>query len=198
MEPQVIITMPILRGTDGTEKMSKSLDNYIGVSESPQEIYGKTLSIPDTLILDYFILATPLPAGELATLRSRITSEPRDMKRRLARELVSLYHGPEAADAAEREFDRLHVNKKETDWSLQLPDAIQEIGVHAEGPTLDILALLVEAKMVSSRSDARRLVEQGGVPVDGQTVSDRNAAVNLERPVLLKVGKLRFARITRT
>jgi tyrosyl-tRNA synthetase len=197
MEPQVIITMPILRGTDGTEKMSKSLDNYIGVSESPQEMYGKTLSIPDTLILDYFVLATALPAGEPAALRSRIASAPRDMKRQLARELVTLYHGSEAADAAEREFDRLHVNKKDTDWSLQLPDAIPEVGVHAEGPTLDILELLVKAKMASSRSDARRLVEQGGITVDGRTVSDRNAAVNLERPVLLKVGKLRFARIIR-
>ncbi len=196
IEPQVIITLPILPGTDGVEKMSKSLDNCIGISEPPQEMYGKTLSIPDSLIETYVVLTTAIPAAELGTISEVIAANPREMKRRLAREIVTLYHGQEAALAAEREFDRRFV-KRDRDWTDQLPDAIPEVTVNTKTGGMEILTLLVETKLASSRSDARRLVEQGGVVVDGQTILDRNMVIQLDKPIVMKVGKLRFVRVTR-
>ena len=145
MEPQVALTMPILPGTDGVEKMSKSLDNYIGISESPQQIYGKTLSIPDKLIYEYFILATNLPAGDLVSIKAELdnpANNPRNTKRRLARELVALYHSREAAKLAEEEFDRIFVKK-------DLPDEVPDRAVSAEGGTIGIIKLLTEAGLVS-------------------------------------------------
>lgn len=193
LEPQVALTMPILPGTDGVEKMSKSLDNYIGISESPQQIYGKTLSIPDTLIYDYFVLATSLSASDLVSVRHELdnpANNPRNIKRRLARELVSLYHSREAARLAEEEFDRIFVKK-------DLPDDVPDRAVSAEGGTIGIIKLLTEAGLVSSNSEARRMVDQGAVSVDGTKVIDPNALVNLERSAIVKVGKRRFARVSK-
>ena len=193
LEPQVALTMPILPGTDGVEKMSKSLDNYIGISESPQQIYGKTLSIPDTLIYDYFVLATSLSASDLVSVRHELdnpANNPRNIKRRLARELVSLYHSREAARLAEEEFDRIFVKK-------DLPDDVPDRAVSAEGGTIGIIKLLTEAGLVSSNSEARRMVDQGAVSVDGHKVNDPNALVNLERSAIVKVGKRRFARVSK-
>ncbi len=193
MEPQVALTMPILPGTDGVEKMSKSLDNYIGINESPQQIYGKTLSIPDTLIYDYFVLATNLPAADLASVKSELESpsnNPRNTKRRLARELVALYHSREAARLAEEEFDRIFVKK-------DLPDDVPERTVSAEGGTIGIIKLLTEAGLVSSNSEARRMVDQGAVSVNGIKIDDPNALVHLERSAVVKVGKRRFARVSK-
>ena len=193
LEPQVALTMPILPGTDGVEKMSKSLDNYIGISESPQQIYGKTLSIPDTLIYDYFVLATSLSASDLVSVRHELdnpANNPRNIKRRLARELVSLYHSREAARLAEEEFDRIFVKK-------DLPDDVPDRAVSAEGGTIGIIKLLTESGLVSSNSEARRMVDQGAVSVDGTKVIDPNALVNLERSAIVKVGKRRFARVSK-
>ena len=193
LEPQVALTMPILPGTDGVEKMSKSLDNYIGISESPQQIYGKTLSIPDTLIYDYFVLATSLSASDLVSVRHELdnpANNPRNIKRRLARELVSLYHSREAARLAEEEFDRIFVKK-------DLPDDVPDRAVSAEGGTIGIIKLLTESGLVSSNSEARRMVDQGAVSVDGHKVNDPNALVNLERSAIVKVGKRRFARVSK-
>ncbi len=193
MEAQVALTMPILPGTDGVEKMSKSLDNYIGINESPQQIYGKTLSIPDKLIYDYFVLATNLPAGDLASIKAELdnpANNPRNTKRRLARELVALYHSREAAKLAEEEFDRIFVKK-------DLPDEVPDRAVSAEGGTIGIIKLLTEAGLVSSNSEARRMVDQGAVSVDGTKVVDPNALVNLERAAIVKVGKRRFARVSK-
>jgi tyrosyl-tRNA synthetase len=193
MEPQVALTMPILPGTDGVDKMSKSLDNYIGISESPQQIYGKTLSIPDTLIYDYFVLATNLPDSDLASIKAEMenpSNNPRNTKRRLARELVALYHSREAARLAEEEFDRIFVKK-------DLPDDVPDRAVSAEGGTIGIIKLLTEAGLVSSNSEARRMVDQGAVSVDGTKIVDPNALVNLERSVIVKVGKRRFARVSK-
>jgi len=190
MDPQVTLTMPILPGTDGVEKMSKSLDNYIGISEPPQQIYGKTLSIPDTVIYDYLILTTMLPEAELAAVRQQLekgTANPRDLKRRLARELVSLYHGPESAAAAEEEFDRIFVRK-------DLPDEIPEARLHTNALPVGILRLLTETGLASSNSDARRLIEQGGVSIDGQRMSDPSALVDIGHGVIIKVGKRKFIR----
>ncbi|RPH28907.1 tyrosine--tRNA ligase, partial [bacterium] len=193
MEPQVALTMPILPGTDGVEKMSKSLDNYIGINESPQQIYGKTLSIPDTMIYDYFVLATNLPASDLASIKVEMgnpSNNPRNTKRRLARELVSLYHSREAARLAEEEFDRIFIKK-------DLPDDIPDRTVSAEGGTIGIIKLLTEAGLVSSNGEARRMVDQGAVSVDGNKIVDPNALINLERSVIVKVGKRRFARVSK-
>ncbi len=193
IDPQVALTMPILPGTDGKDKMSKSLDNYIGINEPPQQIYGKTLSIPDTLIYEYFVLVTDTPAGDLAAIKRELADparNPRDAKRRLARSLVAMYHGPEAARAAEEEFDRIFVKK-------DLPDELPEITLRVEGP-VGVLRLLVDTKMASSNSEARRLVEQGGVTVDGTRITDHTAEIELGSGVIVKVGKRKFARVTRT
>ncbi len=193
MDPQVALMMPILPGTDGVDKMSKSLDNYIGISESPQQIYGKTLSIPDTLIYDYFVLATNLPAADLASIKAEMenpSNNPRNTKRRLARELVALYHSREAARLAEEEFDRIFVKK-------DLPDDVPDRAVSAEGGTIGIIKLLTEAGLVSSNNEARRMVDQGAVSVDGTKIVDPNALVNLERSAIVKVGKRRFARVSK-
>ncbi len=188
-DPQVTLTMPILAGTDGVEKMSKSLDNYIGISDEPQQIYGKTLSIPDTLIYDYMLLATTMPATELAEVRQQFdkgTANPRDLKRRLARELVALYHSPAAATAAEEEFDRIFVKK-------DLPDEIPES--RCAGTSAVIVQILTDTGMASSKGEARRLIEQGGVSVDGQRIADPAAVIDFSKGVIVKVGKRKFTRV---
>jgi tyrosyl-tRNA synthetase len=193
IDPQVAITMPILIGTDGVEKMSKSLDNYIGISESPKEIYGKTLSIPDTLIFDYFVLTTNLPVSELATVKADLARKnlnPRDLKRRLARELVRQYHSAESARAAEEEFDRIFVRK-------DLPDEIPEYTMRADDGAVGILRLLTETGLASSNSEARRLIEQGGVSIDGVRFSDPNTTVPISKSVIVKVGKRKFLRVNK-
>jgi tyrosyl-tRNA synthetase len=193
IEPQVAITMPILLGTDGTEKMSKSLDNFIAIGESPKEIYGKTLSIPDTLIADYFLLATDIPTAEFEEIRKQLDARavnPRDVKRRLARELVRLYHSEREARAAEEEFDRIFVQGK-------LPDKIEECRIEAEGGGVGILDLLTETKLASSKGEARRLIEQGGVSIDDVRVTDSNLTVPISKGVIVKVGKRKFLKVTK-
>jgi tyrosyl-tRNA synthetase len=190
-EPQVILTMPILVGTDGVEKMSKSLDNYIGINESPKEIYGKTLSISDALIYDYFSLATDVSGHELAKLKSDLDKRvvnPRDLKRSLARKLVSMYHSAGEASAAEEEFDRIFVKK-------DVPDEIEDFPYAATNGRVGILQLLLDSELVESKGEARRLVEQGGVSVDGTRIEDINASVQLLRPVIVKVGRRRFLKV---
>jgi tyrosyl-tRNA synthetase len=193
LEPQVALTMPIIPGTDGVEKMSKSLDNYIGISESPQEIYGKTLSIPDSLIYDYFLLATDVPGPELAHIKEQLQKgsvNPRDLKRKLAREIVRVYHSGQAAMAAEEEFDRIFVKK-------DLPDEIPEFTIVSDTPTVGILRLLTETKLVSSNSEGRRLIDQGGVSIDGTRITDQDAVVRLTKWVIVKVGKRKFLKVHR-
>lgn len=192
-EPQITITMPILPGTDGVEKMSKSLDNYIGISDPPQEIYGKTLSIPDSVIFEYFILTTNVPAHDLSRIGEQLETgsvNPRDLKRRLARELVSLYHSPQAALAAEEEFDRVFKKK-------DLPDEIPECSIAVDTSTIGILRLLTETSLAASNSEARRLIEQGGVTVDGNRITDHTAVIRLTRGVIVKVGKRKFLKVLR-
>lgn len=187
-EAQVIITMPILPGTDGIEKMSKSLDNYIGISDSPREIFGKTLSIPDRLMYDFFVLATNIPNSELSAIKSLIASEPRNMKRRLAKELVTLYHNHDAAVAAEEEFDRIFVKK-------DIPDEIEETVYGTVGSTVNILQLLTDTKLAPSKSEARRLVEQGGVTINNDKISDAKVLISLSSPLIIKVGKRKFLKV---
>jgi tyrosyl-tRNA synthetase len=190
-DPQVILTMPILAGTDGVEKMSKSLDNYIAITDPPNEIYGKTLSIPDNLILDYLLLTTNVLAAELEGFRKQLndrTVNPRDLKRRLARELVALYYDKESARRAEEEFDKIFVAK-------EVPENIEAFTIHTGNGKISIVELLTTTRMASSNSDARRLIQQGGVSIDGEKITNVNFTLKLNKEVVLKVGKRRFLKI---
>ena len=191
LEPQVTLMMPILPGTDGVEKMSKSLDNYIGISEPAREIYGKTLRIPDELIYAYFELTTDVTTKDLKSIKQELDqkkSNPRDLKRRLARSLVALYHSPDDASKSEEEFDRIFVQKA-------LPDEVEEFEVRDNAGSVDILTLLTRAKLAASNGEARRLIEQGGVTIDGEKVTDHRAMLPEKPEFILKVGKRRFLRI---
>lgn len=186
LDPQVILTMPILAGTDGVQKMSKSLDNYIGISEPAENIYGKTLSIHDGLIYEYFELLTDVPAAELRQLKTQVAERPRDLKRRLARELVTMYSSAEAAEQAEQHFDAVFIKK-------EVPDDIPEF-IPASTPCW-IVRLLTESGLASSNSDAKRLIRGGGVSIDGERVTNPDLEVALETALVLKVGKRRFMKI---
>ncbi len=189
-EPQVTLMMPILNGTDGVEKMSKSLDNYIGISESPKEIYGKTLSIPDKLIYQFFELTTNVSQKELCEIKTSLDDpkmNPRDIKRLLARTLVEMYHSKSAAQSAEEEFDRIFIAKS-------IPDNIEEFSIDTPMPIID---LMIKSKLSSSKSEARRLIEQGGVSIDNEKVSDPLSIIPDKKEFILKVGKRKFLKVTR-
>jgi tyrosyl-tRNA synthetase len=195
VEPQVVMLLPVLEGTDGVRRMSKSTGNYIGISEPAKEIYGKTMSIPDTVIARYFELATTCSAAEAESVRRTLAdgqTNPRDLKRKLARIIVTMYHGSDAAEQAEEEFDR--VFKKHG-----LPDEIPEPVLTVEGQSdrgaVWIVPLLVAAGLARSNGAARRLIEQGGIRLDGNVVSDVDSAVAVYDPHLLQAGKRRFVRI---
>jgi tyrosyl-tRNA synthetase len=154
-------------------------------------MYGKTLSISDELIHDYFLLATDISAGELAALKKDLEKKsvnPRDIKRSLARKIVSMYHSEQDASAAEEEFDRIFVRK-------DVPDEIETFSYAAPNDTVGILQLLLDVKLVDSKGEARRLIEQGGVSVDGVKIADINASVQLLRPIVVKVGRRRFLKV---
>ena len=191
VEPQVILTMPLLVGTDGVDKMSKSYGNYIGISDTPKDMYGRALSIPDTLLENYFTLCTDIPNTELTKISASITdgsANPRDLKRYLARTIVSLYHNAEAAVAAEDEFDRIFIKK-------EIPDDIPELGI--EESELPISDLIIRAGFAPSKSEARRLIQQGGVSLAGEKISDPNATVPMTDGAVLKVGKRKFLKINK-
>ncbi|MDI6802916.1 MAG: tyrosine--tRNA ligase [Bacteroidota bacterium] len=188
LDPQVAIMLPILTGTDGVEKMSKSLDNYIGVAESPKEIYGKTLSIPDKLIYDYFLLTTDIETDDLNKIKERVTTNPRETKRFLARSLVSLYWSDDEARKAEEEFDRIFVQK-------EIPDTIDEFILETNEKEMNVIQILTDTKLATSKSDARRLVEQGGVSIDGNRITDVNQMIPLVSNFIVKIGKRRFLKI---
>jgi tyrosyl-tRNA synthetase len=190
IEPQVILTMPLLVGTDGVEKMSKSYDNYIGISESPQEIFGKTLSISDDLIYTYFELATDIPNNILKGIKEQLSDpkvNPRDLKRELARTLVKMYHSEEAALQAETEFDKIFVKK-------DVPDNLAEHKIKGK-KEIGIIDLIMEVKFAPSKGEARRLVTQGGVSLNGEKIEDINHSIKLNGEKILKVGKRKFIRI---
>jgi len=187
LEPQVILTMPLLVGIDGVEKMSKSLDNYIGITDEPSQIFGRTLSIPDNLIYTYFELATDVSNNKLAEIKSQLESgnvNPRDIKRELARTLVTMYHNQEAAETAQAEFDNIFINKG-------LPDEIEEFSI-GNNQEINILDLIVLVNFAPSKAEARRLVQQGGVSIDGEKISDFKQIVFLKSGMILKVGKRKF------
>jgi len=194
LDPQVTITMPILAGTDGVEKMSKSLDNYIGINEAPGQIYGKTLSIPDDQIYNYFELTTNVESKQLRKIQTQLADtkqNPRDLKRLLARTLVAQYHGEPFAIAAEEEFDKVFI-KRET------PDSIPEFTLDIENGSIGIIKLLTTTKMVSSNGEARRMIEQGGVSIDGKRIENQQTTLTIKESIVLKVGKRKFLRVKRS
>ncbi|MFA6527917.1 MAG: tyrosine--tRNA ligase [Candidatus Gracilibacteria bacterium] len=185
-EPQNVLTVPILEGLDGKKKMGKSENNYIGVNESPKDIYGKAMSIPDALILKYFELATDETMDELVDIRKQLDGgvNPRDIKMRLARDLVALYHDEKSAKDAEDEFINIFRNK-------QTPDEIEEMKFSKKD--WNIVELIFDAKMVSSKGEGRRLVQGGGVKIDNVKVSSFEDMVELNKEGrLIQVGKRKF------
>lgn len=194
-EPQVIMTLPILEGLDGAQKMSKSLGNYIGIDEPPQTVFGKAMSIPDTLIVRYLELATAVPRDEIAAIASGLragTANPRDAKARLAKALVTQYHSAQAGDEAARWFaDTFGARTFPADAPRFAPpaDALDSDG------RVWIVRLLTLSGAAASGSEARRLIRQGGVQVDGETVRDEEARLGLDQERRLQVGKRRFFRV---
>ncbi|MFA8343254.1 MAG: tyrosine--tRNA ligase [Rhodothermaceae bacterium] len=187
MEPQVIITMPILVGTDGTEKMSKSYDNYIGLDEHPNDMFGKTLSIPDEQIYNYYEMATDITNDELVQIKSDLeTKNPRDIKRALGRKFVEMYFSKEAAEEAEKHFDNVFVKKG-------IPEDIPEFSIGSE--EMGILQLITKVNFAPSNGEARRLVQQGGVSLNNEKVTDAKAVVKITEETILKVGKRKFVKL---
>lgn len=191
LEPQVILTMPLIVGTDGVEKMSKSYDNYIGISDPPKDIYGRTLSIPDKLIYNYFELATDISKDELTEIKDQLEdskTNPRNLKRQLARTFVRMYYDELAAKNAEDEFDKIFIKK-------DVPDEIPEFNLSAFSGQINIMDLIVEVKFAPSKSEARRLVMQGGVSIDSEKINDIQTSIKIKDGQILKVGKRKFAKL---
>lgn len=187
-EPQVVMTMPLLEGLDGVEKMSKSLNNYVGITEPPLEIYGKIMSISDELMFRYYELLTDVPLSEISRWKQQIAEgeiNPRDIKARLARLIVADFWGEEAARRAEEEFVRIF-RKKEA------PTEMEEIPVAAS--SLPLIDLLVDRGLLPSRGEAKRLIRQGGVYLDGQRINDitYTLALKKKQSVILRLGKRKF------
>ena len=187
-QPQIVITMPILVGLDGTEKMSKSKGNTIGVTDEPDDMFGKVMSIPDTLMDNYFTLLTDLPREQIDAAIDPDRTHPRKAKAHLGRAIVSQYHGDEAAAAAEAEFDRVFSQRN-------VPTDMPEIAVSADAVT--IVELVVSAGFAKSNGEARRLVKQNAVSIDGQKITDIDADVQAADGAVLRVGKRRFGKIVR-
>lgn len=189
-EPQAIITLPLLIGTDGINKMSKSLGNYIGITEPPQEIFGKVMSIPDALILDYFQLALGYPPAEINKLKTTLEQgeiNPRDLKARLAKEIVAAYYDEVTAQKSAEEFDRIFKYKS-------APEHIEEQTINLDGEKMWVVRLLVQAGLARSNREARKLITEGGVDINAERVTD----VEQELPpgqYIIKVGKRRFKKV---
>ena len=196
VEPQVVLTMPLLIGTDGHKKMSKSLDNYVALTDPPDEMFGKLMSIPDELVPSYFSLLTDHRQDQLREIEEEVGrggSDAATAKRRLGREIVAMYHGEGAGPSAEERFDQIHKRH-------QLPEEVETVPLPTsavEDGKVWLPRLLAEIGLVGSNSDGRRMIEQGAVRIDGEPVTDAGAELdpaNLSGRVL-QVGRRRFVRI---
>jgi tyrosyl-tRNA synthetase len=190
--PLIAVTTPLLVGTDGALKMSKSVGNAIFLSEPPAEMYGKLMSIPDSLMLNYFTLLTDVPPEELATIERGLadrTLNPMQAKKELAHAVVALLNDEAAADAAQAEFERVFQRREEPEEAQPLPVALDPGG----STSVDITVVLSESSIVASRSEARRLVSQGAIAVDGETLKEPK--VELKDGSLIRVGRHRFLRV---
>jgi tyrosyl-tRNA synthetase len=191
-EPQVVITMPLLEGLDGVNKMSKSLGNYIGITESADDIYGKVMSISDTLMFRYYELLSDLPTAEIGILAAETQEgkiHPKEVKKKLARELTARFYGAEDATRAEETFEQVFRHHG-------LPENIPELVLEKANGEVWLPKLLVEAGLTESTSEARRLIKQQAVSLDNEKVTDTEYNVQPAGDVLIKVGKRRFARIS--
>jgi len=185
-EPQVVMTVPLLIGLDGERAMSQTTGNYVGINEAPAEMYGKLLSIPDALIEPYFAFLTDreTPAD--------IESAPRDAKRALAREIVTMYHSAEAAAEAEAEFDRIHVHHERPS---DVPQVKLDRSLLKDGDRIWIIDLLHASGLVGSRGEAKRLIQQGGVKVNEERIDSQDLDLPFDPPVLVQVGKRSFVEL---
>jgi tyrosyl-tRNA synthetase len=190
-KPQVIMTMPILEGLDGVQKMSKSLGNYIGISEPADEMFGKLMSISDELMWRYFNLLSFRSLGEIEQLKINVAKgfNPRDVKYQLCQEIVTRFHGRGAAETAQANFVARFQKGN-------LPDDMPEVVLDSEGGSLGIASVLKGAGLTGSTSEAFRMIQQGAVRIDGERVSNRDMAVQSGRTHVVQIGKRRFARIT--
>jgi tyrosyl-tRNA synthetase len=189
--PQTVITMPLLEGLDGVNKMSKSLGNYIGINDPADEIFGKVMSISDELMLRYYELLSDLTLVEIEDLKKRLKDHslhPMEVKKQLGREIVARYHGTAAAQAAEENFVKRFRDN-------QVPEEMPEITLGREGATMLLAKILATAGLVDSNSEGRRAIKQGGVKVDGEKINDEHAELPCEGTYIIQVGKRRFAKI---
>jgi tyrosyl-tRNA synthetase len=187
-EPQVVLTLPVLEGIDGSQRMSKSLGNYVGIDEDPAEMYGKIMSIPDVLIEKYFTLVSDYHLDELAEVRKRLQDpaiNPMQIKKELARTIVTMYHGGEAAEQAQAYFERVFSKKK-------LPDEIEEIRIDSGVESL-LVKLLSDNGIVSSNGEGKRLIKQGAVKINDTKIDDINYSLS-NGEFIVKVGKRRFVK----
>ncbi len=189
-EPQVVLTMPLLEGLDGVNKMSKSLGNYIGITETADNIYGKVLSLSDDLMFRYFALLSDLSSKEIEDLKNRVEKlavHPKEVKKQLARELTARFHGKEAARTAEENFEKVFQKGG-------VPDDVPEVKCTAAKP-IALPQLLVDAGLVQSTSEGRRMIQQSAVSIDGGKVTDVHSVIEPSGELLIKVGKRRFSKI---
>jgi tyrosyl-tRNA synthetase len=191
------MTMPLLEGLDGVQKMSKSLGNYIGITESPTQIFGKTMSIPDSLMIKYYELLTGISKAEIDRIKEGLKSgilHPKDVKKRLGKMLVTTFHNAKAADDAEKEFENVFKDGG-------LPDNIPVVsipGSEFEGDgSIWLPKAMVLGKVAEGTTAATRLIEQGGVEVEGAIIKDKKTKIKLAKETLIKVGKRKFVRIKR-
>ena len=193
-EEQIGLFMPILPGLDGVQKMSKSLGNYVGITEEPKDMFGKIMSLPDEMMPKFFELCTDIPLDEINTLITEFkdgSKHPMDVKKKLAREIISIYHSEEAGRAAQAEFERVFSQR-------EIPTYMPEISICPSDLTeekIGIINLVIKAGFASTNSDARRLITQGGVSIDGEKITDPKANVTMNTGQVLKVGKLRYGKI---
>ena len=190
-EPQIALTLPVLPGVDGVQRMSKSTGNYIGIDEPPSEIFGKVMSIPDDLIYPYFELLTDLPLDELKKIKKDLSQEkenPMILKKKLGIEIVSLYHSEKDALKAQQGFEKVFSKK-------ELPEDIPVYELSYDKPKIWIVKLLTVSKLCDSSGQARRLIRQGGVYLNDKRVEDENLEIPVEGEKLLKVGKRKFLKV---
>ncbi len=191
MEPQVILTMPILEGLDGVQKMSKSLDNYIGIEEPPNEMFGKLMSISDDLMWRYFELLSFRSMAEIGQFRQDVAAgaNPRDIKFLLAEEIITRFHDAAAAESAKQDFIARFARGA-------MPDEMPEVTLEMEADRLGVAALLKQAGLTASTSESFRMIQQGAVKLDGEKVTDKGLELPRGSVVVAQVGKRKFARIT--
>ena len=184
--PQIVMTMPILVGLDGKEKMSKSKGNYVGVTDAPSDMFGKVMSISDEMMDNYYTLLTDLPKAEIAALVDPSQTHPKEAKVQLGKTIVAQFYGAELADVAAAEFEKVFAQG-------QLPDEMPEIALSPD--PISLKQLLTACKLVDSGGEAKRLVTQGGVSVNSEKIADPNAQITPADGMIVQVGKRRFARL---